>query len=131
MDYLSDEQIKILIISKESPTICDTIMQEDFDGKCLDQLIKSGSDFTYFSLCLTLLANEITQNKIQNIIKSKLGEYGLEELNSSLNILMDGAKNKQLVDDYIEEERNEANNESTDVFRFNTPEEDKDDWDYY
>ena len=64
MDYLSDDQIKILIISKESPTICDTVMQEDYDVRCLDQLIKSSSDFDHFSLCLTLYCYNVTQNKI-------------------------------------------------------------------
>ncbi|ARS64861.1 hypothetical protein NMSP_1246 [Candidatus Nitrosomarinus catalina] len=131
MDYLSDDQIKILIISKESPTICDTLMEEDFDGRCLDRLIKNTSDFSYFSLCLTLMVNTIVKNKIQNIIKSKLGQDGLEELNSALNIYMHDAKNDVLAEQYTQEERDTANNESTDVFKYNTPEEDRDDWDYY
>jgi hypothetical protein len=128
MDYLSDEQIKILLVSKESPTICDTIMQYDFDGMCLDKFIKNSSDFSYFSLCLTLFCNYVTQNKIGNIITSKLGQDELKVLNSSLNILSDGDENYLLAEQYMDEMRSLLNNESQDIFESNTPEEDRDDW---
>lgn len=131
MDYLSDEQIKILIISKESPTICDTIMENDLEGMCLDQLIKNTSDFSYFSLYLTLLTSSITSDKIQNIIESKLGKDGLIVLNRSESLLYKEYEDDQLANQYMEEERDTTNNESTDVFEYNTPEEDRDDWDYY
>ena len=131
MSYLSDEQIKILLVSKESPTICDTVRQEDYDVRCLDQLIKSSSDFDHFSLCLTFYCNNVTQNKIENIIKSKLGQDGLKELNSALNVWGEYIKNDQLADQYMQEERNTTNNEPTDVFKYNTPEEDRGDWDHY
>lgn len=131
MDYLSDEQIKILIISKESPTICDTIMENDLEGMCLDHLIKNTSDFSYFSFCLTLMARSITYDKIQNIIESKLGKDGLIVLNRAESRFYKECEDDHLVDQYMEEERDAINNESTDVFEYNTPEEDRDDWDYY
>ena len=131
MDYLSDDQIKILIISKESPTICDTIMEADFDGRCLDRLIKNTSDFSYFSLCLTLWSSTIAENKIQNIVESELGQDGLIVLNHSYNLERQENENYQNAEQYMQEERDTTHNESTDVFKYNTPEEDRDDWDYY
>lgn len=131
MDYLSDEQIKILIISKESATICDAVVDLDYEGKLLDGLIKNSSDFRYFSLGLTLLTESIVGNKIQNIIKSQLGLDGLKVLNHYENLVIKRIQEDLDVDEFIQEKRDAENYESIDIFESNTPEEDRDGWDYY
>ena len=131
MDYLSDEQIKILFISKESATICDAVVDLDYEGKLLDGLIKNSSDFRYFSLGLTLLTESIVGNKIQNIIKSQLGLDGLKVLNHYENLVIKRIQEDLDVDEFIQEKRDAENYESIDIFESNTPEEDRDGWDYY
>ena len=130
MSYLSDEQIKILLVSKESPTICDTIMENDFEERCPDQLIKSSSDFNYFSLCLTSVQyNSSLISKIDDIIKFKLGKEGLNELYSRFNTLGKEIDDEYDAEKYERELRSEPEHQG--VLESNTPDEDKDDWDYY
>ena len=84
MDYLSDEQIKILMISKDSPHISNIVEQKDFMGKCQDRFIKNSSVFDHFSSFFSTFnsnSDEITSfEKTREIIKSELGFNGVDVL---------------------------------------------------
>jgi hypothetical protein len=135
MYNLTDEQIKVLIVSKDSPTISNAVIDNDFSEICVDKFIQSSSDFNKFSTLLTMQMRNgridtSKQNNIENIIKSELGNDGLNELLSYTNRKYKEWKIEQDTETYMEELCSETIR-SQDVFESNTPDEDRDDWDYY
>jgi hypothetical protein len=136
MDYLSDEQIKILIISKDSPHISNIVEQKDFMGKCQDRFIKNSSVFDHFSSFFSTFnsnSDEITSfEKTREIIKSELGFNGVDVLLSHENKSYESIKDDYEMDQHHSEWLNsESNYPEEDVFESNTPEEEKDDEHYY
>jgi hypothetical protein len=134
MYNLTDEQIKVLLVSKDSPTISDAVIDNDFSEICVDKFIQSSSDFNKFSTLLTMQMRNgridtSKQNNIENIIKSELGDDGLNELLSYTKRKYKEWKIKQESENYMEDERYEP--VPQDVLESNTPDEDKEDWDYY
>ena len=135
MSYLSDTQIKILIISKDSPHISNIVEQKDFKGNCKDQFIKNNSVFDHFSGFFSTFSfnpDEIASfEKTREIIKSELGIDGVDVLLShekkSYKSMKDDYEMNQLYSEWL----TESDYPEGDVLESNTPDEYKGDWDYY
>ena len=141
MYELTDEQIKVLLVSKDSPIISNVVIENDSSEICVDKFIQSNHGFEIFSNLLSMQYNvkvhhgEVyvdasKQDDIENIIKSELGDDGLDQLVSYTNRKYKEWKIEQDTETYMEELCSETIR-SQDVFESNTPDEDRDDWDYY
>lgn len=136
MDNLSDEQIKILIILKESPHISEVINNNDNSHHIQDNFIKYTSQFDKFSSFFSQFSfntEEIESfKKTRAIIKSELGVSGVEVLLSHEHKFYESMRDSYEMDQVHSEWLNtESGYPEEDVFESNTPEEDRDDWDYY
>ena len=136
MDNLSDEQIKILIISKESPHISEIINNNVDSYEIQDNFIKYTSQFDKFSNFFSQFSfnkEEIESfKKTRAIIKSELGSDGVDVLLSHEKKFYESIKDDYEMDQYSSEWLNsESNYPEEDVFESNTPEEEKDDEHYY
>ena len=136
MDNLSDEQIKILIISKESPRISEIINNNVNSYHIQDNFIKYTSQFDKFSSFFSQFSfntEEIESfKKTREIIKSELGSDGVDVLLSHEKKSYESMKDDYEMDQHHSEWLNsESNYPEEDVFESNTPEEEKDDEHYY
>ena len=136
MDYLSDEQIKILMISKDSPHISESINNNVDSYEIQDNFIKYTSQFDKFSNLFSqfsLNPEKIESfKKTREIIKSELGASLLDVLLSHENKLYESMKyDYEMEQRYSEWLNSESNYPEEDIFESNTPEEEKDDEHYY
>jgi hypothetical protein len=141
MYELTDEQIKVLLVSKDSPIISNVVIENDSSEICVDKFIQSNHGFEIFSNLLSMQYNvkvhhgEVyvdasKQDDIENIIKSELGDDGLDQLVSYTNRKYKEWKIEQGIEEMSMEESS-SEPAPQNVFESNTPDEDKDDWDYY
>ena len=141
MHELTDEQIKVLLVSKDSPTISDIVIENDSSERCVDKFIQSNHGFEIFSNLLSMQYNvkvnhgEVyvdasKQNDIENIIKSELGDDGLNQLLSYTNRKFKEWEIEQRIEEMISREESSSEPPPEPVFESNTPDEDKDDWNY-
>ena len=136
MDNLSDEQIKILIISKESPHISEIINNNVNSYHIQDNFIKYTSQFDKFSSFFSQFSfntEEIESfKKTRAIIKSELGASGVEVLLSHEHKFYESIRDSYEMDQaYSKWYNTESGYPEEDIFESNTPEEEKDDEHYY
>ena len=137
MDNLSDEQIKILIISKESPHISEIINDNNDSYYIQDHFIRSTSKFDKFSSFFDEFNFSTTDEieslqKTKEIIKSELGVSGVDVLLSHekkyYSYLEENYKIDSIISNYFD---SEPPSYEEDIFESNIPEDEKDDAHYY
>jgi hypothetical protein len=122
MTNLTDEQIRILIVSK------------DFDEKSMidvpgNKLIKDNYAFEEFVLAAYMSCFSASY---PDMINAKLGSYAREIVQKAIDARKEECKLESLAEDYWQEQIvGEGDETITEIFEKNTPEDDWDDgWDY-